>query len=102
MQVEEEEYLVEELKKIEVRRKERERKAQDLQKLISAADRAPSGSDAALLLAAGGQAMKKKLKSQRGPSLTPFSIAAAVSTFLLQYHNQNYEEINSKENRFAE
>ncbi|XP_059163538.1 DNA methyltransferase 1-associated protein 1-like isoform X2 [Physella acuta] len=37
-QVEEEEYLIGELKKIELRKKEREKKQQDLQKLITAAD----------------------------------------------------------------
>lgn len=37
-QVEEEEKLIEELKKIELRKKEREKKTQDLQKLITAAD----------------------------------------------------------------
>ncbi|XP_071952376.1 DNA methyltransferase 1-associated protein 1-like [Antedon mediterranea] len=37
-QVEEEEQLIQELKKIELRKKEREKKAQDLQKLITAAD----------------------------------------------------------------
>ena len=36
--VEEEEALIVELKKIELRKKEREKKAQDLQKLITAAD----------------------------------------------------------------
>lgn len=34
----EEEYLIQELRKIENRKKEREKKAQDLQKLIKAAD----------------------------------------------------------------
>uniref|UniRef100_H3AK60 DNA methyltransferase 1-associated protein 1 n=1 Tax=Latimeria chalumnae TaxID=7897 RepID=H3AK60_LATCH len=38
LQVEEEEYLIQELRKIESRKKEREKKAQDLQKLITAAD----------------------------------------------------------------
>ena len=38
LQVEEEEYLIGELKKIELRKKEREKKQQDLQKLITAAD----------------------------------------------------------------
>lgn len=38
LQVEEEEYLIQELKKIELRKKEREKKTQDLQKLITAAD----------------------------------------------------------------
>ncbi|MCJ8734624.1 hypothetical protein PDJAM_G00237400 [Pangasius djambal] len=37
-QVAEEEYLIQELRKIETRKKEREKKAQDLQKLITAAD----------------------------------------------------------------
>lgn len=37
-QVEEEEHLIAELKKIELRKKEREKKTQDLQKLITAAD----------------------------------------------------------------
>jgi len=37
-QVEEEEFLIAELKKIELRKKEREKKQQDLQKLITAAD----------------------------------------------------------------
>lgn len=37
-QIEEEEYLIQELKKIEQRKKEREKKTQDLQKLITAAD----------------------------------------------------------------
>lgn len=37
-QIEEEEYLISELKKIEQRKKEREKKTQDLQKLITAAD----------------------------------------------------------------
>ena len=37
-QVEEEQQLIQELKKIELRKKEREKKTQDLQKLITAAD----------------------------------------------------------------
>ena len=36
--MEEEEHLIAELKKIELRKKEREKKTQDLQKLITAAD----------------------------------------------------------------
>ena len=38
VQVEEEDMLVSELKKIELRKKEREKKQKDLQKLISAAE----------------------------------------------------------------
>lgn len=37
-QVAEEEYLLQELRKIEARKKEREKRSQDLQKLITAAD----------------------------------------------------------------
>lgn len=40
--IEEEEFLLQELRRIEARKKERAKKAQDLQKLISAADRSPS------------------------------------------------------------
>lgn len=38
LQVAEEEYLLQELRKIEARKKEREKRSQDLQKLITAAD----------------------------------------------------------------
>ena len=38
LQIQEEEYLLAELKKIEIRKKERERRQQDLQKLITAAE----------------------------------------------------------------
>jgi len=38
LQVAEEEYLIQELRKIETRKKEREKRTQDLQKLITAAD----------------------------------------------------------------
>lgn len=38
LQVAEEEYLIQELRKIEARKKEREKRTQDLQKLITAAD----------------------------------------------------------------
>lgn len=41
-QIDEEQMLLTELKKIEARKRERERKTQDLQKLISRADNAPS------------------------------------------------------------
>ena len=52
-QVEEEQNLIAELRKIEARKKDRERKTQDLQKLITAAD---SGGGAASNSAAGGSA----------------------------------------------
>ena len=40
-EIEEEEHLAAQLKRIEARKRERERKAADLQKLIAAAERAP-------------------------------------------------------------
>lgn len=59
-QVEEEERLLQELKKIETRKRERERKAQDLQKLIAAAD---SGTEGARR--AERKSVKKKLAASQ-------------------------------------
>ena len=58
-QIEEEEYLLSELKKIEQRKKEREKKTQDLQKLITAAD---SNADARR---SDRKSTKKKLPQQQ-------------------------------------
>uniref|UniRef100_A0A8C5I964 DNA methyltransferase 1-associated protein 1 n=1 Tax=Gouania willdenowi TaxID=441366 RepID=A0A8C5I964_GOUWI len=58
-QVAEEEYLVQELRKIENRKKEREKKAQDLQKLIKAADTTTE------LRRAEKRVSKKKLPQKR-------------------------------------
>ncbi|CAL1593619.1 unnamed protein product [Knipowitschia caucasica] len=58
-QVAEEEYLVQELRKIETRKKEREKKTQDLQKLIKAAD------TTAELRRAEKRVSKKKLPQKR-------------------------------------
>uniref|UniRef100_A0AAY4BD75 DNA methyltransferase 1-associated protein 1 n=1 Tax=Denticeps clupeoides TaxID=299321 RepID=A0AAY4BD75_9TELE len=58
-QVAEEEYLVQELRKIETRKKEREKKAQDLQKLITAADTTTE------MRRAERKATKKKLPQKR-------------------------------------
>lgn len=59
LQVAEEEYLVQELRKIETRKKEREKKAQDLQKLITAADTTTE------MRRAERKATKKKLPQKR-------------------------------------
>lgn len=59
LQVAEEEYLVQELRKIETRKKEREKKAQDLQKLIKAADTTTE------LRRAEKRVSKKKLPQKR-------------------------------------
>uniref|UniRef100_A0A8C9S6V8 DNA methyltransferase 1-associated protein 1 n=1 Tax=Scleropages formosus TaxID=113540 RepID=A0A8C9S6V8_SCLFO len=58
-QVAEEEYLIQELRKIENRKKEREKKAQDLQKLITAADTTTE------MRRAERKATKKKLPQKR-------------------------------------
>uniref|UniRef100_A0A4W4GWF8 DNA methyltransferase 1-associated protein 1 n=1 Tax=Electrophorus electricus TaxID=8005 RepID=A0A4W4GWF8_ELEEL len=58
-QVAEEEYLIQELRKIEMRKKEREKKAQDLQKLITAADSTTE------MRRAERKATKKKLPQKR-------------------------------------
>lgn len=55
----EEEYLIQELRKIETRKKEREKKTQDLQKLIKAAD------NTAELRRAEKRVSKKKLTQKR-------------------------------------
>lgn len=59
LQVAEEEYLIQELRKIENRKKEREKKAQDLQKLIKAADTTTE------LRRAEKRVSKKKLPQKR-------------------------------------
>ena len=59
LQVAEEEYLIQELRKIESRKKEREKKAQDLQKLIKAADTTTE------LRRAEKRVSKKKLPQKR-------------------------------------
>ncbi|XP_059840132.1 DNA methyltransferase 1-associated protein 1 isoform X3 [Hypanus sabinus] len=58
-QVAEEEYLIQELRKIEMRKKEREKKTQDLQKLITAADNTTE------MRRAERKAAKKKLPQKK-------------------------------------
>jgi DNA methyltransferase 1-associated protein 1 len=74
-QVEEEEYLRSELRKIEARKKEREKKTQDLQKLITAADGGTPPNAADLLKKTieaakkSNSAKKKSGKSSMNPKL---------------------------------
>lgn len=68
MQIEEEQMLQNELRKIDARKKEREKKTQDLQKLITAAD------SQAEARAGEKKAQKKKVQQQR-----PTKIDTAVS-----------------------
>lgn len=70
LQIEEEQFLLAELKKIEARKKERERKTQDLQKLISQADNqteTPRKTDKKL--------PKKKLANPSRPSRIDTSVS---------------------------
>lgn len=67
-QCEEEEYLLNELKKIDLRKKEREKKAQDLQKLITAAD---SSADTR-------KTERKATKKKLAPSLMKFKEGGAT------------------------
>ncbi|RXM91757.1 DNA methyltransferase 1-associated protein 1 [Acipenser ruthenus] len=77
-QVTEEEYLIQELRKIETRKKEREKKAQDLQKLITAADSTTE------MRRAERKATKKKLPQKRETE-KPVSPLGDYST-LPSYH----------------
>ncbi|GBP20445.1 DNA methyltransferase 1-associated protein 1 [Eumeta japonica] len=86
-QIEEEQTLLAELKKIEARKREREKKTQDLQKLISRADGAavggsgPVGSDGAVGLARrhDRKLHKKKLVAQQRPIRTVENVSIELS-----------------------
>uniref|UniRef100_U5ET58 DNA methyltransferase 1-associated protein 1 n=1 Tax=Corethrella appendiculata TaxID=1370023 RepID=U5ET58_9DIPT len=80
-QVEEEQMLLNELKKIEARKKERERKTQDLQKLISQADQqqAEAQQAAANARKAEKKLNKKKIQAQPRPSKVDSVVNAVES-----------------------
>lgn len=87
LQVAEEEYLVQELRKIETRKKEREKKAQDLQKLITAADTTTE------MRRAERKATKKKLPQKREtekPVLHPAPLAELEESTVMEILG-NYE-----------
>jgi DNA methyltransferase 1-associated protein 1 len=68
-QVEEEQRLLEELRKIEMRKKEREKKTQDLQKLIIAADTTKSAvKSTSAARASIGRGRKKAPSAAKGPA----------------------------------
>ncbi|KAE9413341.1 hypothetical protein Angca_004611, partial [Angiostrongylus cantonensis] len=68
-QVEEEEMLLAELKRIEIRKKEREKKAQDLQKLINMAE-APASPSVSGMCMSPAMGKKKSIFRQKGGSST--------------------------------
>ncbi|PSN34648.1 DNA methyltransferase 1-associated protein 1 [Blattella germanica] len=74
-QIEEEQTLINELKKIEARKKEREKKQQDLQKLITAADSQSETRKSEKKLT------KKKLQHQIRPRLDPNFVESAGIKF---------------------
>lgn len=80
-QIEEEQVLLNELKKIEARKKEREKKTQDLQKLISQADQQ---GDAAANSASAARKQDKNMKKKKQltparPSKVDFVVSAVES-----------------------
>lgn len=83
--MEEEQFLLSELKKIEARKKERERKTQDLQKLISQADsqsETPRKQDKKL--------PKKKISNPSRPSKIDTSVRLNFIFFILK---KNYSKL---------
>lgn len=83
-QIEEEQMLLNELKKIEVRKKERERKTQDLQKLISQADQQGGAGEADNKTITSSRKHekklnKKKLQSHQRPSRVDSVVNAVES-----------------------
>ncbi|XP_037918084.1 DNA methyltransferase 1-associated protein 1 isoform X2 [Hermetia illucens] len=78
-QVEEEFMLLNEFKKIEARKKERERKTQDLQKLISQADQGEHNFNASTSRKQEKKLYKKKIQSQPRPSKVDSVVNAVES-----------------------
>ncbi|VDN04170.1 unnamed protein product [Thelazia callipaeda] len=93
-QIEEEEMLVAELKKIEVRKRERERKAQDLQKLITAGERMPTSPSISSAVVPPSFSMKKSQKSriQKSSSVSSTSVSAS---YIQDHSNLRFPEFRS-------
>lgn len=88
-QIEEEQMLQNEMKKIEARKKERERKTQDLQKLISQADQqGESSQNTSVNKKTDKKLNKKKIQNQTRTS----KVDSVVSVGLLL----NFDFLNSK------
>lgn len=94
-QIEEEQFLLNELKKIEARKKERERKTQDLQKLISQADgqtETPRKADKKL--------PKKKLNNPSRPSrVDTTNILQAVETAGIKFPDNKTTGVSLRSQR---
>uniref|UniRef100_A0A915Q6C5 DNA methyltransferase 1-associated protein 1 n=1 Tax=Setaria digitata TaxID=48799 RepID=A0A915Q6C5_9BILA len=93
-QIEEEEMLIAELKKIEVRKRERERKAQDLQKLITAGERTPASPSTSTTAVAPSSNIKKSHKSRllKSSSVSNPSITAS---YIQDHSNLRFPEFRS-------
>ncbi|VDN25414.1 unnamed protein product [Gongylonema pulchrum] len=93
-QVEEEGMLIAELKKIEVRKRERERKAQDLQKLITAGERTPASPAVSIAPVQTTSNIKKshKSRSQKASSV-PTPVTSA--TYIQDHANIRFPEFRS-------
>jgi len=78
-EIEEEQTLLTELKKIEARKKERERKTQDLQKLISQADQGDGSALNASNKKQEKKLNKKKMPTQQRPSKVDVVVSAIES-----------------------
>lgn len=102
LQIEEEQMLLTELKKIEARKRERERKTQDLQKLISRADcgnglpssqvsmnmegpNTPTSTSSSIARRHDRKLHKKKLSTQQRPVRTVETVVS-FTCFILMNH----------------
>ncbi|XP_030764653.1 DNA methyltransferase 1-associated protein 1 [Sitophilus oryzae] len=93
-QIEEEQFLISELKKIEARKKERERKTQDLQKLISQADiqnDTPRKTDKKI--------PKKKLSNPRPSRVDTSYILQAVETAGIKFPDYKNSGVSLRSQR---
>ncbi|KAF5275371.1 hypothetical protein FQA39_LY06828 [Lamprigera yunnana] len=94
-QIEEEQFLINELKKIDARKKERERKTQDLQKLISQAD-----SQADNLRKSDKKMPKKKLANPTRPSrIDTNHILQAVETAGIKFPDYKNSGVSLRSQR---
>lgn len=98
-QVEEEQMLVNELKKIEARKKERERKTQDLQKLISQADQQTEATlNASNSRKHDKKLNKKKIQTQIRPSKVD-SVVSAVESAGIKFTDLRGTGVSSRSQR---
>uniref|UniRef100_A0A0N5A916 DNA methyltransferase 1-associated protein 1 n=1 Tax=Syphacia muris TaxID=451379 RepID=A0A0N5A916_9BILA len=91
-EIEEEETLILELKKIEIRRRERERKAQDLQKLITASDRMSASTSNIASSVSPGSSVKKKAHRPKAAAVVSH---ASSNAFLTEHATLRFPEFRS-------